>query len=310
MSSESDAAFLARAYGFSESDLGLTVITEAENLTYKAETGEATFAVRRYRRGHRSHEEVLAELSWLNALRGRVPVPRVLPTRYGDLLAVQDRDDERVLFAAFEYIPGHRLDMPTAHEWTRLGRLMRLLHDSADAVLESSAREWAGRQRPSYDPDELVQGSSGRLLTAPFLPDDRKERCRLLAADLSRSLGQAGEALYMSRFVHGDLHFGNILATDHGWVCLDFDECGFGPRAFDFGVVRYHARAHRTLTWAWSAFTDGYGAVDEMEGRLGGALRLMYAAGKLPDRLDIPSIGVDPVAKIDAHLAMLEDELS
>jgi hypothetical protein len=34
------------------------------------------------------------------------------------------------------------------------------------------------------------------------------------------------------------------------------------------------------------------------------------ARGKLPDRLDIPSIGVDPVAKIDAHLAMLEDELT
>jgi hypothetical protein len=40
--SESDAAFLARAYGFAEADLALTVIAEAENLTYKAETGEGT----------------------------------------------------------------------------------------------------------------------------------------------------------------------------------------------------------------------------------------------------------------------------
>jgi hypothetical protein len=35
----------------------------------------------------------------------------------------------------------------------------------------------------------------------------------------------------------------------------------------------------------------------------------MHAAGKLPGRLDIPSIGLDPVAKIDTHLAMLEEEL-
>ena len=53
------------------------------------------------------------------------------------------------------------------------------------------------------------------------------------------------------QFVHGDMHFGNILVDKEDWYLLDFDECGFGYKEFDIGVPRLHLIASGQLEEAW-----------------------------------------------------------
>ncbi len=112
-------------------------------------------------------------------------------------------------------------------------------------------------------------------------------------------------------FVHADPHFGNVLVNGDVWTLLDFDECGFGFAAFDLGTVRFHARA-RGQDEGWKAFLAGYGeplpTAPELE--LGTAMRIFFAAGKLPLRLDIPEVRNHAAELTQKYLTMTEHELT
>ena len=76
-----------------------------------------------------------------------------------------------------------------------------------------------------------------------------KNKCLRIAEriqELTNSI-QLGE----KQFVHGDMHFGNILVDKEDWYLLDFDECGFGYKEFDIGVPRLHLIASGQLEEAW-----------------------------------------------------------
>lgn len=273
-------------------------LQRGENDTFLVAPPGGRCVVRRYREGRFEAGQIRGELSWLAALEPLVAVPRVIPAAAGDLLVEAGGRH----YAAFAYVDGAVAAEPGPDEYRMLGKTLRALHEAADAVARQAAPGWAGWTRPFYTPETLVDEPLAHLCEAPWLTEPEKDRAVRLAAVL-RPLAAGLE----KRFVHNDLHLGNVLITPEGPVCLDFDECGFGPRTLDLGVPRMHLRSQGRLADCWPAFLAGYGPVySDREIALGTALRVFYMAGKIPLRLDIIP---DPAVKIGKYLSWIEAEL-
>lgn len=300
---------LAQAYGWG-SVLEVTTLHTGENKTYAVTTPDGAYVVRRYRSGGYTPAQVTAELEWLAALAGAVPVVPALRTRDGKLCAVREEGPTEI-YAAFAYVAGDEPDPPTPRDFEVLGQLLRRLHDASAhiLILATHAPPWPGYERPRYDVSTTVTGPLEHLLNTPFLDASYRWRCIGLAERLRERYGACDPKT--NSFVHADLHFGNVLVSGDAWTLLDFDECGFGFHAFDLGTVRFHARA-RGQVEGWHAFLGGYGeplpATTEIQ--LGTALKMFYTAGKLPLRLDIPELRGRVGSLIEQYLSMTERELA
>jgi len=58
---------------------------------------------------------------------------------------------------------------------------------------------------------------------------------------------------------HGDVHPGNVLATDGRVVLLDWDSCGWGPRGWDHAGIIPWERRWGGAPGSYEAFASGYG---------------------------------------------------
>ncbi len=294
-----ELAALSRAYGWTDATSSL--IHSGENVTFLIEAQEVKCAVRKYRQ--RDLSPIHAELAWMVALSEEVAIPKVLPTRDDNLFAQVDGK----VYAAFEYLEGHFIEENTADNLFRLGRLFSRLHIASEEVARRMSQDWIGWQRPTYDFEKVVKRSLAHLLTANFLTLEDKARCERVAAQLS----ERWQPLLMAEktFIHADLHFGNVLNQRGQWFCLDFDECGFGSRLFDLGVVKFHLMAEDGLEYL-PDFLRGYGApISDEDLSLGTAARIFYTAGKIPGRLDIPELAKNPRGVIQRYLGYFESEL-
>ena len=299
LTSPNKAKFLCRAYGWPE-ETEFKELSSGENLHLLARTPGKRFVVRRYRAGVRSEEEVEAELAWMVALKDVLNVPEIVPNVQGELLTV----GETYIYAVFEFVEGDWLE-PTPDSYRHLGHILRTLHDEAPRVAQSQPSTWPGWTRPVYDAERVISRSLESLLAAPFLTSVDKAAFERLAERLS---GLWSRLPTEHSFIHADVHLGNVLKHGDHYTLLDFDECGFGPRAFDVGAARLHPVAVGYLNEVWPAFLEGYGALDDDETRLGTALRFFYMMGKIPQRLDHPDLQ-NPGERLRRYLGYAEGEL-
>ncbi|GGE16047.1 homoserine kinase [Marinithermofilum abyssi] len=298
--------FLRKSYGWDNST-SFTLIQEGENKTYKVCSSSGNWVLRKYRRNRFDASQIKAELALISTLRPHFPTPSILKNQDGELLTLDVQGSVEQIYAVFQFIKGNTLHLPTAKDYRKLGFLMRRLHDVADQVQKKVAEDWPGWSRPLYDTVTLIEKPLQRLISASFLTEEDRACCIKTAKHIKGQLEQLG--LGKRQFVHGDFHFGNILVTHDRWVCLDFDECGWGPRSFDIGTVRLHMRAADHLTKMWPFFSQGYGKkLSEEEIRLGTALRIFYMSGKIPIRQDIEMVRREPAER--SYMRFINEEIT
>ena len=281
LTSPNSAEFLCRAYGWPE-ETEFRELSSGENHHLLARTPEKRFVVRRYRAGVRSEGEIEAELAWMVALKDSLNVPEVVPNVQGKFLTTGNVHT----YVVFEFVEGDWLE-PTPQSYQQLGHILRTLHDEAPRVAQSQPLTWPGWTRTHYNVERVISRSRKSLLAAPFLTTTDKAAFERLA---DRLFGLWPHLPTERSFVHADVHLGNVLKHGDHYTLLDFDECGFGPRAFDVGTARLHPIAKGYVDEVWPAFLEGYGALDDDETRLGTALRFFYMMGKIPQRLDHPDL--------------------
>jgi Ser/Thr protein kinase RdoA (MazF antagonist) len=302
---ESERRFVTESYRWN-ADANFVVLYCGENNTYVVETETGKYALRRYRPGRFTLNQVRAEVAWMDRISKFVKVPRLIKNRFGDAVSVSD-DDQGHMYTVSEFVKGDLIIDPTEHDYHELGRLMHALHISSDQITESETKEWEGWNRPKYNLNYIVDDGLQCLLDFSVLTSDDKKRCVKIAQNLTERWKdeESGE-----KFIHADLHFGNILSTTSGFCYLDFDECGFGHRSIDIGVARLHLRATANPEKGWKEFERGYGAtfVDE-EIRLGTALRIFYMIGKIPHRQDIEELRLKSADYIRRYLGYIESEI-
>jgi Ser/Thr protein kinase RdoA (MazF antagonist) len=280
-----------------------------ENRTYVVELHDLKYAVRRYRPNHYTFDQVTAEIEWIQQLAKFIAIPSVIQNVHGDSITQVETNEGHVMYVVSQFVEGNNELPPTETNFRTLGALLKQLHDGADTICQEMKPDWKGWNRPLYDVPSVVKQSMDSLLKfQPLTPQD-KDRCISIASKFNDKIGQ----LETTRsFVHADLHFGNIIATSDKWYCLDFDECGFGHRVFDLGVVTLWLQSMDPVLRksCWASFKDGYGnCFDDAYAQLGTALRVFYMTGKIPLRQDIAELRMKPEVRINRYLGWVESEL-
>lgn len=299
---------LRRAYGWASMSRP-TLLHHGENRIVAFTADGARFAAR-ICRPDADRSRLEAEVAWLEALAPRIAVPRVVAGATGVPFASIAFEDRACLVLVFAFVRGAPLDDSDPASFRQLGETLRQLHRAADDVLAGHPLDWRGRSRTNYAPARLPEAVDRAL--QPGFPVDRTTHDGLLRVVRQAAARAGNPGLAADRFIHADLHPGNVLVSDSGLVCLDFEECGFGPRIIDPGVVRFHLAASGSDRECWSAFLDGYGSHgwSEEDLALGAVLRILHAVSKIPDRLDVPDIAGRAPEILRRYLGLCESLLA
>lgn len=185
-----------------------------------------------------------------------------------------------------------------------LGATVREIH----TLLE---REFGGTDA---EPDDVMAGWRARAATA--LTTVRELRPH--EAAIARVYDAAGRATWPSlQRIHGDLHLGQVIDSERGWIVLDFEGEPLRPlserrrpdvalrdvagmlRSFDYAQV---ASGSTDPEWSRNARADflaGYGAIAAESAPILTALELdkalyeaVYEATSRPDWLHVPLAGI------------------
>lgn len=266
-------------------------VIERENQVYPVTHNGARFALRLHRPGYRSGAQLQSELDWMAMLADAgLNVPAPTPTLAGDLIACVDRQAVSLL----EWVPGERmgqtgvpLDLPDrTGAFESLGKGMAKLHSACDVW-----KPPAGFTRPAWDADGLIGETPlwGRFWKAHFL--DEADRRLLIdfrdaAAAHLQHLTDADTGL-----IHADLLGENVLIDGTMQYFIDFDDGGWGYRAFDIATSLIKNRIEPDYPNLEAALLQGYRSIRPFEDAtlsLFKALRACTYIGWLADRWTLP----------------------
>lgn len=250
-------------------------------------------ALRLHRPGYQSADTVEAELRLMESLADAAfACPWPQRTRDGALLAVAP--DGR-LASVVQWIDGAPIGaggMPPGGNvaegqalFHALGALVADLHLTADAVAPAELN------RQAWDAEALCGADPlwGRFWENPALTPAEAD---LLAIARSRALKElAALPAAAQGLIHADLLQENVLSRQGALYLIDFDDCGYGPRAYDLAtalIQHVESPVYRELR---RALLEGYAAAGgplETAG-LGGLelfvmLRAMASAGWIMTR--------------------------
>lgn len=236
----------------------LTLAARRENTVYKAHRNGLDYALRLHRPGYRSRAELLSELHWMEvlALNGMdVPLPE--PNLDGALIGyVSD-----IPVSLLSWMPGApcgsggQLSVSDPVQFAHaLGRALARMHDITD--------DWtppAGFTRPSWDLEGLLgpQPIWGPFWENPDLTPDQADllrRTRDKAYDhLETIRGQLDFGL-----IHADVITENILTQGNQVGLIDFDDGGWGFRAFELATFLMRFLDHPGYDTLRKALLKGY----------------------------------------------------
>ena len=268
------------------------LVAQRENRVFRVETPAGPRALRLHRPGLRTDAQLRSELDWMAALAaGGIAVPAPCPTPDGALCVTSGG----VIADMVSWIEGRPMgvdgalapldDAPAAYR--ALGREMARLHDISDAWTPP-----AGFTRPAWDADGLVGPDPlwGRFWENPLLTPAQADllvRARAAAFDrLAARAGRMDEGL-----IHADLVPENVILTATGPALIDFDDGGWGARAFDLATAANRALRAENPRALIDALLAGYidtRALDLADLALFQALRAFTYVGWIVPRLGEP----------------------
>lgn len=233
---------------------------EIWNTIFEIRTREGDrYALRINRSGHRTLTEIRSELIWLDAIRSETNllVPQPVHTRDGELVVTEEIDGVPRHAAVFTWLPGRhvRTRTPSPRVGYLLGRTAARLHNHADTFRPpadfSTTRfdRIAGLARHSTihsdEPNEI-------------LTPDRKARLREAAAQIQEETDRLYADPSGARFVHADLHFGNVKLVGGDMGVLDFDDSLWAFPVQDIGIAAYYLQFRSNKEELMDAFRQGY----------------------------------------------------
>jgi Ser/Thr protein kinase RdoA (MazF antagonist) len=230
-----------------------------ENRVYRVKGPDGDVALRLKRPGYRQEDELRSELAWLAAMhRAGLPVPRPLPSRADQWLEPVGEGFADVI----EWLPGSpmgqsrmalNLSDRTA-TFRSIGQEMARLHLACDAWTPPE-----GFRRCHWDLDGLLGETPvwGRFWDNPTL--DRGTRDLFLRVrDLARKRLAQAQTDQDYGLIHADLVRENILLDGPVVRLIDFDDGGFGYRAFDVATTLLKNRAEPDYPELKAALIAGY----------------------------------------------------
>ncbi|GAP99410.1 homoserine kinase [Leptolyngbya sp. NIES-2104] len=226
---------------------------------YLVETDRGSYILRIAHWGWRSQADIDFELALLKFLHDRgLPVAHPLRTESGKLsIAIPAPEGERYA-ALFTYaLGGVPIGDLSIRQATRLGETLAKVHQTGLAFECSFERE-------PLTLDYLLDESWTAI--APFLQRDDREYVESAIAQIKTGLKDFPRSSPYWGICWGDPHSGNTHFTEADQPTLfDFDQCGFGWRAFDLGKFRQVALNTGISRRVREAFLQGYRSMSPLE---------------------------------------------
>ena len=198
---------------------------------YRVQDGQRDYIVRLYRNDWRSEPDILFELELLIHLRQYgAEVAQPLMTRTGEYYVKLGCPEGERLAVLFPWAPGEAPGAAiTPQQSALLGAAVADLH-------AGSGQACLVQKRPALDIVALLEQPIKSIIDfnpppGIFPPDYWQGLQRSLTAALA---GLPFEAPY-TVYCHGDINPGNFHIAGQRITLFDFDQCGYGWRAFDIG---------------------------------------------------------------------------
>ncbi len=268
----------------------VALLAQRENIVYQVEYNGKRFALKQHRQNFRTEAELHSELHWMAMLsEGGLSVPNPLLGLDGQFLQQFDE----LFFSVLHWIPGQPmgstarpllLDNPelTFHD---LGQAMAKLHQLSDAWNHPQ-----GFSRWRWDIDGLLGDKPlwGRFWENPSL-SERQQHLFVCARDLA--LGNLQKGSFDFGLIHADLLRENVHVDKGDLHLLDFDDGGFGFRAFDVATSLLKNRHEPNYSQLHASLIQGYRQVRDLDTdqlNMFIALRALTYVGWIVPRLKEP----------------------
>lgn len=251
-------------------DAELDVLKYGENAVFRVRIGNEQFALRVHRPGYHNDDALRSELQWMQALAAAgIAVPRIVPTRSGELFALQPTNDTPapVQVDLVEWIEGRELGTVAAAgpgNGPRIRRLYRTLGELA-ADLHNQAAGWQPPPnfvRHAWDEQGLAgdQPFWGRFWDIPGLSRDRQLVLSAARDRVYRELAALPKDRDSYSMIHADFSTDNLLVQGERLRLIDFDDAGFGWHLFELVTPLYFLMDGPHFEAAQNAMIAGYRA--------------------------------------------------
>jgi Ser/Thr protein kinase RdoA (MazF antagonist) len=291
----------------------LRLLAMDNNTVFRVDTADhLKYALRISLPGWRDLVQLRSELVWLEALDrdSDLEIPRAVRSPNGDrLITVKVPGLPQARHCVlFQWVEGRKISLrerKCVSTVFKLGETIARLHHQADSFqpppdftdkrLDSA---W-----PFGYPTRLYSAEYDELLTPAR---------RSLFGEAAQIVEVALQKLYADpaglRFLHADLHFGNVKHYQGGLSLLDFDDSIWGYPLQDLGIALYHLGPEAELGQALQA---GYSSVRAWPEQYQGQLAILVIARRL-QLLNIRlSSKLPQFGELDAEwLSLAEQQLS
>ena len=248
----------------------LRFVAHGENTTFRVrvagpEGGEFLLRVHRPDRHGRGVDTVAAvssELCWLEALRRDTALEVPEPVRTGDgalTVTVADEVPGPRVCSVLRWMDGRvEAGSPRPARFRRLGAAMARLHEHADQWTPPDGFTRIRWDADAFFGDSMIYGGVPAARCWELLPSPLRRRFEAVAETVRPVLSAVAAAPGGVGLIHADLHLETALFHRRGIQLIDFDDCGFGPRAYEFAVALWELRRRDDYGAFRQALLDGY----------------------------------------------------
>ena len=193
---------------------------------------------------HKSGDEVLAEMQWLEALSqdGSVTAPQPLRTTNGELFISTHFDplNTETTAVLFKWIEGEEVgDEPTNEQLFELGENMARLQVFAKDLKLTGTAFLPKINSTLMNSKDLLTQSKPEPISDKLYEDII--RGLKLSDEVYTRLSKDQELLP----IHADLHSGNVIQNNGKLAIIDFDDAGLGLPVQDLVISNYYMREDR-----------------------------------------------------------------
>lgn len=221
---------------------------------YLIQTARAWYVLRISHHHWRSRTDIFFELDFLNFLKAQeMPVAAPIATESGEFAIAIDAPEGQRYAALFPFAPGEiALGGWNETQSRQLGKVVAQIHQVSQTFVSDHPRK-------PLDLDYLLDESMGVIL--PFFGDRPHDWgfMKDTSAKISETLQNLPQEQPFWSVCWGDPHCGNVHFTaDHQLTLFDFDQCGYGWRAFEIGKFFQGALTTGMRRNVREAFVAGY----------------------------------------------------
>ncbi len=251
------------------------LLNVSENATFLVTDPDSGPSVLRvHRLGYHTEDEIVSELTWMDALRAEAGVrtPRVLPAADGRRVvsAAEPGGATARYCVRFEFLPGTEpaADASDPAHFVELGEITARMHEHARKWRRPG---WFTRFHWDYDAAFGASARWGRWQDGVGVGPAERDILGRLDQRLCQRLAAYGTGKDRYGLVHADTRLANLLVHDGAVSVIDFDDSGFSWYLYDLGTaVSFfeHEPTVPALVDSWLTGYRGHGeisAADEAE---------------------------------------------